>query len=278
MRQFGRARHYSANVSSQHRQPLWDVLIAWAAGSRSLYVLVPLLQIVGAFLITVGQELDDTKDWAWAGAGLLVLLLAVTLQFMRDRGSAVSVEATRLGVAMTTLPGVAELIADMPDMKTKEERQSHLQQVADQAVSALTLLLRDAEQSRAVVYKLDDSRESMSSIAKHGRTTRPKPKPFLSGTPYGNRALRMVKEGLPPEFEKDLGTRPDDGRDYQTYIAAPIHTGNYGYGMVTVDAPRPGDLTEHTDLHIVAFMADLLAIAFAEAHPADLSKAEDDEE
>jgi GAF domain-containing protein len=52
---------------------------------------------------------------------------------------------------------------------------------------------------------------------------------------------------------------------YRTFISAPIADRQRTYGMVAVDAPKPGDLLR-SDQHLVMLVADLLAIAFASIH------------
>ena len=196
-------------------------------------------------------------------------LVAVLLQYLRERGLSVrrdaeGTEADRLRVAMKdALQPVAELIAEMPD-QTKRQRQDQLRNVAIQAVGALILLLKDVERLRAVVYRIDDA--GMSCLAYQGRGNTPNP--FLTGTDRGDLALLMVEEGR-DHFQADISTADHEayrgsGNGYQTYISASIRTGDDGYGMVTVDAPHAGDLVD-TDQQIVMVMADLLAIAFAEA-------------
>lgn len=227
--------------------------------------------VAGTVLITIGQDLADGSDWAWVVAGAAVALLGGLLQLVRERGKAAELdsaaqEAKRLRVAMKdALQPVAELIADMPG-KTPAARTLALEAVAHQAVSALTLLLKDVDRLRAVVYQLDD--EGMSYVAYHGRGNTPNP--FLSTTERGRLACAMVAAGR-THFEPDIAQARSDayrgtGNGYQTFISAAICTGDTGYGMVSVDAPHPHDLVD-TDLQIVCVVADLLAIAFAIADP-----------
>jgi hypothetical protein len=117
---------------------------------------------------------------------------------------------------------------------------------------------------RAVVYQLDPS--GMSAVAYAGRGD--KPSPFLRGTDRGDYALQMIEEGGDC-FEPDTNAAENpayagSGSGYEAYISASIRTDADGFGMVTVDAPQAGDLVD-TDRQIVLLVADLLAIAFAEA-------------
>ncbi|GAB3869411.1 hypothetical protein GCM10028801_46230 [Nocardioides maradonensis] len=224
--------------------------------------------MIGTFFITLGQDFHGW-DWAWALGGLALCLASAFLLVVREVGTAAraaasELEAGRLHVAMKdALQPVAELIAAMP-AKTKRQREAEVKNVATQAVGALTLLLKDVNRLRAVVYQLDPS--GMSAVAYAGRGD--KPSPFLSGTARGDYALQMVAAGG-DWFEPDTAEATNvayagSGSGYHAYISASIRTDADAFGMVTVDAPEAGDLVD-TDRQIVLLVADLLAIAYAEA-------------
>jgi hypothetical protein len=250
-----------------------DVLTTRVASSKRLVpFFVPVAPVAGAFFITVGQDLEGKADWAWALVGLALCLASGLLMWLRESGVAARTVAAddaagRLYVAMKdALQPVAELIAAMP-AKTKRQREAEAKNVATQAVGALTLLLKDVDRLRAVVYKLEA--DDLTMFAYTGRADTPTS--FEKGTPRGDLALKMVAEGK-DWFEKDTSQSSNpayagSGAGYKTYISAAIRSDTDGFGMVTVDAPRPGDLVE-TDRQIVLLVADLLAIAFAEAERA----------
>lgn len=102
----------------------------------------------------------------------MVALIGGLIQLARELGNrtalaAGSSEAERLRIAMKdALQPLAELIADMPEM-TPKERSAALRPVSQQAVSALTLLLKDVDRVRAVVYQMDS--DGMEYLAYHGR-------------------------------------------------------------------------------------------------------------
>jgi len=251
---------------------VWSAVLSQIAVSRWWApVATLLLAIVGTICITVGQDLDDGSDWAWVLVGAGTALLGGLIQLLREVGRAAeldigSQEALRLRIAMKdALQPVAELIAELPG-KTPRERKQALEAVAHQSVSALTLLLKDVDRVRAVVYQLDD--DGMSHLAYHGRGNTPNP--FPRTTDRGRLACQMVAEGR-HHFEPDISKASSDaykgtGNGYETFIAAAICTGDTGYGMVTVDAPNAHDLVD-TDLQLVCLVSDLLAIAFAIADP-----------
>jgi hypothetical protein len=238
-----------------------------AASSRLAPVATILLAVAGTVCVTIGQGLQDWKDWLWVIGGALLAVVAGLIQWGREVGKgreldSASQEAQRLRIAMKdALQPVAELIADLP-AKTPKDRTRALAAVAQQSVSALTLLLKDVDRLRAVVYQLDD--DGMSYMAYHGRGNTPNP--FLKSTDRGRLACQMVAEGA-NHFEPDISRASSEaykgtGNGYETYISAAICTGTTGYGMVTVDAPNANDLVD-TDRQIVCLIADLLAVAFA---------------
>lgn len=219
--------------------------------------------------MALGQEFNNTGDYWQFWIGVAAWTIAIVTQILREilrshihRGDLT--EATRLRVAMKdALQPVAELTAAMTEGSI--DRQADLKQIAHQSVGSLCLLLKDVDRLRAVVYSLTD--QGMECLAYIGRGTTPKM--FKAGTERGDKALEMVRRGG-SIFAKDLDADElgaayrGSGADYKTFISVSISTRNNAYGMVTVDAPRAGDLVD-TDAQIVMFMADLLAIAFAVA-------------
>ena len=256
-------------VSTSHAKPgIAGAVEARLASSRWIVPAVTLIfAIIGTIFVTVGQALADRGDWAWVIGGSALALLGGLLQLLREIGKTAALEdasqgATRFRIAVKdALQPVAELIADLPS-KTPKDRERALGAIANQAASALTLLLKDVDRVRAVVYRLDE--EGMSYLAYHGRGNTPNP--FLRSTERGRLACKMVEDGA-NHFEPDISAAKSDaykgnGNGYETYISAAICTGTTGYGMVSVDAPNADDLVD-TDRQIVCFVADLLAIGFA---------------
>jgi hypothetical protein len=55
-------------------------------------------------------------------------------------------------------------------------------------------------------------------------------------------------------------------RGHRTFICAPVYSRNVAYGMLSVDAPQPGDL-DHRDVDLLSQMAGLVAIAMRDIDP-----------
>ena len=245
---------------------IWNAVVSRVAASRWLAPVATLvLAILGTVSITIGQELDTKGDWAWVIVGAVVALLGGAVQLLREIGTvdafdSASQEAKRLRIAMKdALQPVAELIADLPS-KTPKERERGLEAVANQAASALTLLLKDVDRVRAVVYQLDSDDQGMSYLAYHGRGNTPNP--FPKSTERGRLACEMVANGA-NHFEPDISRATSDayrgtGNGYETYISAAICTGSNGYGMVTVDAPNATIWSTPTGRSSGLVVADLL--------------------
>jgi transcriptional regulator with GAF, ATPase, and Fis domain len=229
-----------------------------------------ILAAIGALFASFGQNRKDIGDWVWVGVGTALVvgsgLLQVWLDTMRKRGEVREErEAARFRVAIKdALQPLAILMAETAD-GSKKEREAALGQAAQQVVGALALLLKDIDRRRAVVYALDPAHRVMRSIAHAGRGRAPRD--FVAGTPRGDTALRMLAEGE-PVLVPDLAGWPHAwaaaGSEYTTFVAVPIVAGQVAFGMVTVDAPHAGDLTD-TDMQLVVLFANLLAVVFVEA-------------
>lgn len=234
-----RVRQVSNSLSSAS---VWNAIVVRIAASRWLAPTgTVVLAVVGTLFITIGQDLESKADWAWVIVGAVVALVGGLGQVLREIGTSAAFdtaaqEAQRLRIAMKdALQPLAELIADLPS-KTPKERERALEAIAHQAASALTLLLKDVDRVRAVVYQLDS--DGMSHLAYHGRGNTPNP--FVKTTERGRLACQMVAEGR-SRFEPDISKAPSEaysgtGNGYETYISAAICTGSSGYGMVAVDA------------------------------------------
>jgi hypothetical protein len=228
----------------------------------------PVLTIVFTAISTAC--LIHAGDSAWLGVGGIAALVAAgaipAMISWADRQIELGDKrgAERLRVAMKdALQPVAELIAEMPAL-TPAKREARLKQVAQQAVGALCLLLKDVDRLRAVVYRVDGAGTSMPCLGYSGRGA--KPDAFVAGTPRGDSALNLVRTAGHLFCADVVRDRPAQYggtvSDYRTFISAAVSNGPSAYGMVTVDAPNAGDLVD-TDAQLVLLMADLMAIAFA---------------
>lgn len=238
-----------------------------------------LLPGLAAVLSVVGQELQDRGDWFFLLGAAAAILASALLQLLSgwaaDQTAEVDrVEAEILRVTLKdALQPVAEMIAEMELLSQRRDRTAKLEAVANQAVGALKLIFPHIERARATVYRLTDSGD-MECLCYQGRGEGVRPQPFVRYTSRGEQALAVLAAGGELRIEDiDAVETASDGRvvspdyrgtrsGYKTFITCSITNGHRRYGMVTLDAPEPGSLTD-TDAQLVGLMADLLAIAFA---------------
>lgn len=110
-----------------------------------------------------------------------------------------------------------------------------------------------------------------SSVGRHTGAT----STFEKGTKAGNEVFRRLNENL-TTFEPDVskieasrfpGWNPSKKRDYKSFVSVPVRGEDRIYGMLTVDSPEVGDLTEYDEMY-VRCIGLLLASGIAIASPA----------
>jgi hypothetical protein len=236
-----------------------------------------LLPTLVALFTVFGQELKGIADWLFIGGMVVAIVLNAFLQLLsgwaeKRAAEREFIEADQLRVTLKdALQPVVEMIADMAPMN-RADRVATLPRVADKAVGALTNIVADVARARATVYRLS-AEGDMHYVSYAGRGEGVQPQPFKRHTVRGERALEMVRNRLDLLVE-DIDERPLDAKKdapppyagslsgYKTFISCSITVRSKSYGMVTVDAPKPGDLSG-TDMQLVGLVADLLGVAFA---------------
>jgi len=88
---------------------------------------------------------------------------------------------------------------------------------------------------------------------------------FARGSGEGVEVWRAALAGEVTFYENLLTSPPlgmdrDRARSYQTFITAPIETNGNLVGLLTINAPRPGDLTED-DRGVMRVLATLVGVA-----------------
>lgn len=127
--------------------------------------------------------------------------------------------------------------------------------------------LSDAHRVRVCYFVYDEGPPRMLRPERFaGRAGAPMVR-FVEGTTGGDAALRVLARrtwlvvndtaASPPRFWWDV--QPV----YRTLLAGPVATAETVYGLLTLDALRPGELT-NVDLALVRLLADLLAAALSQ--------------
>lgn len=149
----------------------------------------------------------------------------------------------------------------------RAERDKSIEQVIPFVLEAAAKLI-GSERSRSCWFELsDDPEPRLVPVLHAGRAGSPTTT-FEPGTEAGDAAINMVLTG-DHRICEDIDMAPPPGwdttkpRDYRTFISVSVIAGDIAYGMLTLDALEPGDLTTD-DLHMLDLMASALAAALAQ--------------
>jgi hypothetical protein len=224
----------------------------------------------------IGANVHGRAVWWWNGAAIVLLVAYTILDWLRERyrgrlrqiGD--NAAATLVVSLRDALRPIAEEIADM-QTASRETRRQRANGVARLCADALKLVMRDVHNLRCLVYRVNDEGDVLTVLAWIGRSDH-RPREFRRGDERGDAAFHTIEQ-REPCFVRDVndpaeiaaalpGVYRGTRSGYRTFISAPIVDNQQDYGMVTVDAPEPGDLLL-ADKHLVMLVADMLAIAFA---------------
>lgn len=165
------------------------------------------------------------------------------------------------------LDPVLRQLATISVEKDTAERDTLIEQVIPFVLEAAAKLI-GPERSRSCWFELSDDPEPRLVPSLHAGRSGSPTTTFEPHTEAGDAAINMVLTGKNRICE-DIDTAPPPGwdttkqRDYKTFISVSVIAGNTAYGMLTLDALEPGDLTTD-DLHMLDLMASALAAALSQ--------------
>jgi hypothetical protein len=153
--------------------------------------------------------------------------------------------------------------------RTTPQRPDAFQKVVGAVLQSLPTLFPDVDGVRMVIFRQEAEKNKRKRLAVEDFAGRPKdePKPFVMGE--GDRPAAVFtwlsegKSRFVPNI--DLESDPNwkgSGRGYRTFISVPVIADGVIYGMLTIDAPSPGDLDE-TDVPVLEVLGHCLAAAYA---------------
>jgi len=225
----------------------------------------------------------DAYDWwspthhtLWLIVGMFVLLVASTaagvlLDLSRKGQSKARIRAGVLaqeGLREAILPSLRSLthLSDLPSSM----RDVQLMRMAAQVLMARATVFAGKEGVRMVIYEVKGSKRGSRSLEPLDFAGRSVSIPTGFEEKEPGRGAKVFKWLSDPSaktrFVADCEKEADPdwagtGNGYRTYISVPIQAKNRVLGMLTVDAPKPGDLDE-TDIPMVEVLAQTLATAF----------------
>ncbi len=144
---------------------------------------------------------------------------------------------------------------------------------AEMREKAVTLVLTTAadligpDRSRACWFRLEEGPPKTLVPAEHAGRAGSANTTFVEGTPAGDAAIGMVLDDgdrLCGDIEDDPPPGWDSAkeRDYRTFISVSVIAGDTAYGMLTLDALEPDELTVE-DKGLLRLMAGVLAAALS---------------
>lgn len=241
------------------------------------WVLVALVFVVLAPIASVQANRASGKT---ATTWFIVLCVATGLAFLipqarqivsgRREASAEEREIdaraeTRLAMNDALEP-VVTLLGNLALEPNKVEREK-MKEKAITLVLTTAADLIGAERSRACWFRLEDGPPKALIPIEHAGRAGSATTSFVEGTPSGDAAIDMVLADEDRLCE-DINEDPPPGwdatkqRDYRTFISVSVIAGNTAYGMLTLDALKPGELTEE-DKGLLRLMAGVLAAALS---------------
>lgn len=258
---------------------VWFAIVGWW-DSLGWWRPVAAVGFGGASIWLTVLAAEDVPRGNWSAAiGAVVCFIAaggITLLVDEARRRAErlrTVEGANLQLALKD--EFQPILRSLALMQTKpsDQRDRPLEKAIEKVVNSRTTLFPTNSQVRMTVYRISSVQGRKRRLVVEGTAGRPsdQPQPFVtSDNGRGDAAFEWLNlAGLIPKFIPDTAAQDDaawkgSGRGYRTYISAPIANENGPLGMLTVDAPTPGDLDE-TDLPMIEVLAALLAVAYSTA-------------
>ena len=231
--------------------------------------------------VELGQSLPTWAHIALLTAGSLSALLGFLfpLRFaqrqsvLRQRAEDVAEQAVRtykLQVHDVFIPLsglVSSIISDNNSQSCVASQERLKQSVVDLAAGNILAAENTlTPRTRACFFEYSNGPpKSLTSKTWKGRNRGPRG-PYVEGTARGNAMLALLEGNqtkfvLDAEKEKIEGWSPTTA-EYRTFIAVPVIAGLDKFGLLTLDAPEPGDLREDDELQMRLF-AQLLATGLA---------------
>lgn len=222
-------------------------------------------------LAALAGDTGDGRIWLLVTGGALAAIV-VACGTLRQRQDAHRIEtaeqvASEAQEALTTalngaLAPITSYLGDIAYVDDPAELATVAGKVRQAVVDAAVLLNPPA--ARSAFYAYDEETGQLHLEAYAGRATPPR-FAFVAGTSDGDTVLDLVEHGdlvFVDDVTADPLVTPSTPGDYNTVIAAAVTAGGRRLGMLTVDAPRTGELSA-ADSELMRVLANLLGAAVA---------------
>ena len=231
--------------------------------------------LAGLGILFQGLQSATGNGWFLVAAIVCAVLAAVAVPFFKhleDRAdkSALLRYQEQIGDGLEPL---LQQLVEVCEANPGEDRNKQLAALVRVAIEAARHMAGQ-RRVRATYFRVHRSRgprrESLRAMYYTGRGTKPKTE-FSRGTEAGDHVFKVLNDN-DTVFIKDTGNCTLPGwnstrkRDYRTFIAVPVRGEARIYGMLSVDAPAVGELTQ-TDEMFVRCVGLLLASGIATVNP-----------
>jgi GAF domain-containing protein len=225
---------------------------------------------------TFTRDADGKSLTFWVLAQVLATALAWLIPQLgqwRAEGRQKSAETREFEARVQTflrmndaLDPIMRLLGEIALETSKVEREKLRAQAVPLVLTSATQLI-GPERARACWFRLDDGPpKSLIPTSATGRAGSASTV-FVEGSTSGDAAIGMVlndEDRLCEDIEADPppGWDSNKARDYRTFASVSVIAGDTAYGMLTLDALEPGDLTQD-DMRLLRLMAGALAVALS---------------
>ncbi|GAA4355838.1 GAF domain-containing protein [Angustibacter luteus] len=250
----------------QSREPWWTRRASGLALTSTAVVAAMATFLVSAqAALTRGQ----TRTWLLAVGAVLAGIAVLTnllqqQRFRRQRQTLEQVAVDAEAALTLTINGVfapiTSYLGELVSTSSDADRAHVAGQVSQAVVDAAVTLT--AAEARSAFYRLDGDGLGLTRESWGGRSMQPRPR-FSGGTPDGDAVLDIVRQGdfvFVDDVAASPMVTPTTGSGYRTVVAVAVTAGPVPLGLLTVDAPGLGDLSED-DVELVRVLANLLGAA-----------------
>ncbi|BBX93105.1 GAF domain-containing protein [Mycolicibacterium boenickei] len=244
--------------------------VKWGTLSRFILTVVAIVGVPTCTLFV--KRADGTYDWRWFGGQIFFVLLAAGVPayaaWRRKRTEISDLTRSRLHLSFTLNPVLRRIVR-----RTVEDPAALRNEIRAIVVRAAADIVGPGLMTRSCYFELVEVTAQPAQAAplkqlvleeQAGRAD-PVLSEFTSATPRGADAIKLVMTDgqvrCRDVIKEPLPHWADDGdQTYKTFISVAVVGHGTAYGMLTVDAPKAGDLDKR-DVYLLRAMAGLIAVA-----------------
>jgi hypothetical protein len=244
------------------------------------WVLNGMAIVAAAWTVVSSQLVKDTTGhfhWKWLVAQIGGAMVAVSLPMVNswrarrrektaEQREKDAIKSTFLQVNRALDPIVRNLAEGIA---SKRVGLGH--QTLDAALGAAAYVIKPNQELRACYLSVEQGppRKFVLGNNYKGRVATDPLTEIVEGTPLGDHVFGKFEKNQ-AEFNPNIAEHPPAGLsaeevaalEYKTFISVPVVAGGLGYGLLSVDGLKPGDL-EAQDADVMRVLAGLVATALA---------------